>query len=69
MDDLGVPLFSETPMYTIMYLRKMAYEGQYVGIFRKQVVGYSPKGTHIFSLRVGNGGWIPSPKINIAPEH
>ena len=28
----------------------MAYIGQYEGISRKQLVGYSPKGTHIFPL-------------------
>ena len=37
-------------MYTTMYLTYMAYKRQYEGISRKQLVGYSPKGTHIFPL-------------------
>ena len=46
----GYPYESTLTTYTIMYLLYMAYEGQYGGIFRKQVVGYSPKATHIFPL-------------------
>ena len=38
-------------MYTTMYLTYTAYIGQYEGISRKQLVGYSPKGTHIFPLK------------------
>ena len=37
-------------MYTTMYPIYMAYIGQYEGISRKQLVGHSPKGTHIFPL-------------------
>ena len=49
----GYPWESTPTMYTTMYLIYMAYMGQYEGISRKQLVGYSPKGTHIFPLNFG----------------
>ena len=49
----GYPWESTPTMYTTMHLIYMAYIGPYEGISRKQLVGYSPKGTHIFPLNVG----------------